>query len=554
MSHPAAWPTDPRDCHDLLDRLSQQVDDLRAALAEAAELHDQAAREHERTVEELRRQLELYRRYVFGPRRERLIEAPGQGHLFEIDWAGDIAPPPEPEPPARAPGAASRPRRSRRPDYDRLPQVRIEHDVPEAEKVCAHCGEAKARIGEDEARVLEFIPARFELHVHVLPKYACSHCRDGVAAPEPPPRPLSGCIAGAGVLAEVVVSKFAEHLPLYRFEDISTRYGLHLSRSTLCDWVGGVADLLKPLYELEKELVRTGPVIWTDDTHVTVLGGDVPGSHRGQFWVYIGSAAVPYDVYDFTEDRKRDGPVRFLAGYAGYLQADAFSGYDGIYAGSDGGIREVACWAHARRKFFEARSSSPAEASLILEMIRRLYEVEDRARPLDDEGRRVLRQAEAVPVLDRLREELDRLSLRLLPKSSLAQAVTYASNQWQALCRYTEDGRLTIDNNVSERRLRDQAIGRKNWMFLGSARAGPRATVLCTIIAGAKRHRLEPWAYVRDVILQLSVDASPERLAELLPDRWALAHPEHVLSYRLEESRQKARRRDQRRANRRPVK
>jgi transposase len=554
MRHPAAWPADPRDCHDLLDRLSQQVADLRAALEEAAELHDQAAREHERTVEELRRQLELYRRYVFGPRRERWIEAPGQGHLFEIDALGDVAPPPEPEPPAHAPGAAPRPRRSRRPDYDRLPQVRIEHDVPEAEKVCSHCGEPKARIGEDEARVLEFIPARFELHVHVLPKYACSHCRDGVAAAETPSRPLSGCIAGAGVLAEVVVSKFAEHLPLYRLEEISTRYGLLLSRSTLCDWVGGVADLLKPLYELEKDLVRTGPVIWTDDTHVTVLGGDTPGSHRGRFWVYIGSVAVPYDVYDFTEDRKRDGPARFLADYAGYLQADAFSGYDGIYAGSDDRIREVACWAHARRKFFEARSSSPAEASLILETIGRLYEIEDRARPLDDEGRRALRRAGAVPVLDRLREELDRLSSRLLPKSALAQAVTYALNQWKALCRYTEDGRLTIDNNVSERRLRDQAIGRKNWMFLGSARAGPRAAVLCTIIAGAKRHRLEPWAYVRDVILQLSVDASPERLADLLPDRWAAAHPEHVLSHRLEESRQKARRRDQRRANRRRAK
>jgi transposase len=554
MSHPDAWPADPHDCHDLLDRLSQQVDDLRAALEQAAALHDQVAREHERTVEDLRRQLELYRRYVFGPRRERLIEAPGQGHLFEIDSVGDAAPPPGPGPPAHAPGAAPQPRRSRRPDYDRLPQVRIEHDVPEAEKVCSHCGEAKARIGEDEGRVLEFIPARFEMHVHVLPKYACSRCRDGVAAPEAPPRPLSGCIAGAGVLAEVAVSKFAEHMPLYRLEDISTRCGLHLSRSTLCDWVGRVADLLGPLHEFEKDLVRTGPVIWTDDTHVTVLGGDTPGSHRGQFRVYIGSAAVPYDVYDFTEDRTRDGPALFLANYAGYLQADAFSGYDGIYAGSDGRVREVACWAHARRKFFEARSSSPADASLILEMIRRLYEVEDRVRPLDDDARRAPRQAEALPVLDRLREELDRLSARLLPKSALAQAVTYASNQWEALCRYTEDGRLTIDNNVSERRLRDQAIGRKNWMFLGSARAGPRAAVLCTIIAGAKRHRLEPWAYVRDVILQLSVDASPERLAELLPDRWALAHPEHVLSHRLEESRQKARRRDQRRANRRGVK
>jgi transposase len=191
-----------------------------------------------------------------------------------------------------------------------------------------------------------------------------------------------------------------------------------------------------------------------------VLGGDEPGSHKGRFWVYIGPTAFPYDVYDFTENRKRDGPAQFLANYAGYLQADAFSGYDGIYTGSDGKIVEVACWAHARRKFFETRSSSPAEASLILEMIRRLYEVEDRARPLDDAGRLAMRRTEAVPILERLREELDRLSSRLLPKSALAQAVTYALNQWQALCRYTEDGRLTIDNNVSERRLRDQAIGR----------------------------------------------------------------------------------------------
>jgi hypothetical protein len=211
----------------------------------------------------------------------------------------------------------------------------------------------------------------------------------------------------------------------------------------------------------------------------------------------------------------------------------------------------VACWAHARRKFFEARSSSPAEASLILEMIRRLYDIEDRARPMDNAGRCALRRTEAIPIFERLRAELDRLSSRLLPKSGLSQAVTYALNQWQALCRYTQDGRLTIDNNVSERRLRDQAIGRKNWLFLGNDEAGPRAAVLCTILAGAKRHRLETWAYLRDVILQLTVDASQEPLERLLPDRWALAHPEHVLSHRLEESRQKAQRRDERRAMRR---
>jgi transposase len=555
MITPESWPTDPRECHGLLDSFAQQVEDLQAALEEAAKLHDQTLEEHQQTVDELRRQIELLRRYIFGPRRERMVDDPGQGHLFELDDSGGVAstpggPEPPPEPPARDPAAPARTRRSRKPDYDRVRHVRIVHDVPESEKVCSHCGGAKACIGEDERPVLEYIPARFELQVHVLPKYACSRCRDGVVSPEPPPRPVSGCIAGAGLLAQVVVSKFADHLPLYRFEDISTRCGLFLPRSTLCDWVSNVADLLKPLYELQKELVTKGSVIWTDDTHVTVLGGAATGSHKGRFWVYIGPCAFPYDVYDFTEDRKRDGPTRFLANYTGYLQADAFSGYDGIYTGSGGQIIEVACWAHARRKFFEARSSSPAEASLVLQMIQRLYEVEDRARPLDDDGRRALRQREAVPILERLRDELDRLSKRLLPKSALAQAITYALNQWRALCRYTEDGRLTIDNNVSERRLRDQAIGRKNWLFLGNDAAGPRAAVICTIIAGAKRHRLEPWAYLYDVILQLSVDASPEFLARLLPDRWALAHPEHVLDHRLEESRQKAQRRDQRRANR----
>jgi transposase len=566
MINPESWPTDPCECHDLLNRFAQQVDDLQAALADhraaladhraaldqAAKLHDQTVQEQQQTIDELRHQIELYRRYVFGPRRERLVEAPGQGHLFEFDETEIPAPPPAPsEPPAQNSRAPAKPRGSRKPDYDRLPQVRIEHDVPEAEKICTHCGEPKARIGEDEARVLQFIPAHFELHVHILPKYACPRCRDGVVAPEPPPRPVSGCIAGAGLLAGVVVSKFSDHLPLYRLEDISTRYGLYLPRSTLCDWVGKVADLLRPLYELQKEFVLKGSVIWTDDTPVTVLGGETPGSHTGRFWVYIGPAAIPYDVYDFTENRKRDGPAQFLATYVGYLQADAFSGYDGIYTGSDGQILEVACWAHARRKFYDARSSSPAEAALILEMIWRLYEVENRARPLDDAARAALRQAEALPTLERLRAELDRLSAKLLPKSALAQAVTYALNQWQALGRYTQDGRLTIDNNASERRVRDQAIGRKNWLFLGSDAAGPRAAVICTIIAGAKRHRLEPWAYLHDVILQLSVDASPESLERLLPDRWAAAHPEHVLNHRLEESREKARRRDERRAERR---
>ena len=198
------------------------------------------------------------------------------------------------------------------------------------------------------------------MKVHVLPKYACSKCRDGVASPPVPPKPVPGGIAGAGLVSFVIVGKFADHLPLYRLEDILTRHGVFLSRSTLCDWVRNAALVLEPLAELQKALVLQSPILWTDDTPVTVLGGKEPGSSKARFWVYIGDALHPYSVYDFTMSRSRDGPAAFLKDYRGFLQADAYGGYDGIFLGSDGGIVEVACWAHARRKFFDARTNAPA--------------------------------------------------------------------------------------------------------------------------------------------------------------------------------------------------
>ena len=410
----------------------------------------------------------------------------------------------------------------------------------------------KQRIGEDLSRELEFIPAKLEVRVHVLPKYACPKCRDGVASPPVPPKPVPGGIAGAGLVSFVLVSKFADHLPLYRLEDILFRHGVSLSRSTLCDWVRNAAMVLAPLAELQRTRVLQSDVIWTDDTHVTVLSGKAPGSTRARFWAYISEGAAPYSVYDFTMSRARDGPAAFLKDYCGFLQADAYGGYDGIFLGSDGTIVEVACWAHARRKFYDARSHAPREANQVLEWIRQLYDVEDRARDVTAADRQALRQRESVPILDRIEAYLDELSPRVLPKSALGKALTYARNQRAALRRYVTDGRLTIDNNVSERTLRLQAIGRKNWEFLGSEEAGPRAAVLFTILAGAKRHRLEPWAYLRDVLLRLS--AGETDLEALLPDRWGATHPEHVLEHRLEESRRKAARqkatREQRRAGR----
>ena len=408
---------------------------------------------------------------------------------------------------------------------------------------------AKDRIGEEVTRILEYVPSKLEVHEHVRPKYACRYCKDGVSSPPPPERPIARGIAGPGLIAQIVVSKFGDHLPLYRQEDIFARHGLHLSRSTLCDWVSAAADLFRPLYELQRRLMLQSAVLWTDDTPVTVLVGGEEGSRQGRFWTYVGDDEHPYSVYDFTMSRGRDGPQSFLRDFRGYLHADAYAGYDGVFLGSGSEIVEVACWAHAAQKVLRREDELSAQAHQVLDWVGQLYDIEDRARPLTTPARRELRAVEAVPVLDRLDAYLVQLASHALPKSALAKAVTYARNQWNALRSYTRDGRLTIDNNTAERTLRHQAIGRKNWLFLGSMGAGPRAAVLNTILAGAKRHRIEPWAYVRELLLRLHSD--DERLEDLLPDRWAVQHPESVLTYRLEESRHKAAIKRDRRTRRR---
>jgi transposase len=303
-------------------------------------------------------------------------------------------------------------------------------DLSPEEKVCDCCGRAKDRIGEDVTKILEHVPAKLEVHEHIRPKYACRYCKDGVSSPPPPERPIAKGIAGPGLIAQIVVSKFGDHLPLYRLEDIFVRHGLHIARSTLCDWTKAAAEILQPLYELQRQRVIQSPVMWTDDTTVKVLTGGEEGSRQGRFWTYIGDNEHPYSVYDFTMSRSRDGPQRFLQSFRGYMHADAYAGYDAIYLGSDHEIIEVACWAHARRKFFDARSNYPRQAHQVLEWIQQLYDIEDRARDLSIEARGELRCAESVPVLDKLEAYLTQLTSELLPKSALAKAVNYVRNQW----------------------------------------------------------------------------------------------------------------------------
>ena len=534
----------------LASESERQVTDLGRVLDETAASFAQLSEEHAATLEELA----WYKRWVHGRRSERFADGEGQGHLFDLtppatEVAGDLQLS-EPLPPATAP---RRRRRRRELDLSGLPHHRHESEPRVAEQICNCCGRQQDRIGEDVTTILEHVPARLEVHEYVRGKYACRYCKHGVSSPPPPPRPIARGIAGPGLIAEIIVSKFGDHLPLYRLEDIFVRCGVHFARSTLCDWVAAAADLLQPLYDLQRKLVVQSPVLWTDDTPVTVLVGGEEGSRQGRFWTYIGDE-YPYSVYDFSLSRSRDGPQSFLQAFRGYLHADAYAGYDAIFLGSGKEIVEVACWAHARRKFFDACQNYPRQSHQVLDWIRQLYDVEDRARELLPAARRDLRRAEAEPVLDKLEVYLAELAETVLPKSALAKAVTYARNQWEALRRYTADGRLTIDNNTSERTLRQQAIGRKNWLFLGNETAGPRAAVLYTILAGAKRHRLEPWTYVREILLRTHAD--DHRLEEMLPDRWAAQHPEAILNHRLEESRNKAaikrERRRRRRAHSRP--
>jgi transposase len=566
-------PNDARECQGLLVAAFKQAVQLEQQVAEAqrrAAQAEQRVAESEQRVAELGRvldatsasfqelqqehaatleQLVWYKRWVHGQRRERVIEAEGQQHLFGLAARDDdeaLASPDAQEPRQEIAGHTRRRRREL--DLSRLPHHRHELDVSPEEKTCRCCGRAKDRIGQDVTTVLEHVPSKLEVHEHVRPKYACRYCQDGVSSPPPPERPIARGIAGPGLIAQIVVSKFGDHLPLYRQEDIFVRHGLHLARSTLCDWVSAAAELLEPLYKLQRQLTIQSAVLWTDDTPVNVLGGE-EGSRQGRFWTYVGDDEHPYSVYDFTMSHSRDGPQIFLQHFRGFLHADAYAGYDAIFLGSRKDIVEVACWAHARRKFFEARGNYPREAHQVLDWIQQLYDIEDRAQSLPTAARCELRRVEANPVLDKVEAYLARLAQSVIPKSALAKAVTYARNQWNALRCYTTDGRLTIDNNTSERTLRPQAIGRKNWLFLGNEKAGTRAAVLYTILAGAKRHRIEPWSYVRELLLRLHADDA--RLEDMLPDRWANQHPESVLQHRLEESRAKAAAKRDRRQRRR---
>jgi transposase len=345
-----------------------------------------------------------------------------------------------------------------------------------------------------------------------------------IAAPKPA-MPIAKGLPGPGLLAHLIVSKYTDHLPLHRLQRIYERQGYSLHRSTLCDWLGACADLLRPLYDLMVSLVLQSRALHTDDTTVKMQEVRTHVLSTARLWVYLGDAAHPYNVFDFTVNRKRDGPQRFLANYHGYLHADAFSGYDGLYLPdprtAQARIIEVACNAHARRKFYEARSSDALRSHQALAYYRQLYELERQAKDFSDAQRLQMRQDLAVSILGQFHKWLEVQRPEVLPKSPTREAIGYALNNWEALRRYTEAGFLAIDNNAAEREMKRIAIGRKNWLSLGSPRGGQTA-VLFSFTSTCQRLGVEPWAYLQDVLSQLP-GLPAEWHPELLPDRWQAA-------------------------------
>ena len=498
--------------------------------------------EQQSTIGELQRELQQVKHYVerllrskYGPHAERVD--PNQLPLFQPDELLDHVA--KHEAVDESPVVHEHRRRGggRGPLPAHLSREVVEHDLADAERLCPCCGETRQRIGYATSEQLEFVPAVLKVIEHRRWKYACRHCEEQVAIAPVPNKPIAKGLPGPGLLSSVVVSKYADHLPLYRLEDVLARSGVELSRSTLCRWAMQTAAVLEPVYRAMVQRVRSSESIHTDDTPVPVLDASLPKTRTARFWVYCGDWRNPYTVYDYTTSRRRDGPAEFLATFEGYLHADAFAGYDGIYAA--GNVKQVLCWAHARRKFYDARTVQPEVAHTALAHIARLYRLERDAKELiGPDGleseqawlawhhqRWALRQQHSCPLLAEFRQWLQATEQTVLPKSPVGQALQYVLPRWEGLVRYCENGSLSIDNNLSERMVRPVAIGRKNYLFLGSDNGGTAAAVLYSVLASAKANQVEPFAYVRDLLVQLS-GHSPPAAAALLPDAWLTAHPE----------------------------
>lgn len=489
------------------------------ALRQERDALNKTRRDDRQEIERLTLLLAKLQRMLFGQKSEKLLRQIEQLELeleeLHINQGERIAP-------AEVAEQPTRPAPVRRLLPEHLPREIAEH-LPQA-SACPDCGGAWKRLGEDASDVLEFVPSSFRVVRHVRPRLACTCC-DRMAQAPAPSRPIARSFAGPGLLAHVFVSKYADHIPLYRQCAIYEREGVELSDSTLADWVGAGHQLLGPLIAALHDHVFAASKLHTDDTPVAVLMPGQGKTRQARLWTYVrddrgsGDTMPPAVWFRYSPDRKGIHPQTHLKDFRGTLQADAFAGYNAVY--ETGRVVEAACWAHARRKFYDIHADRPTPLTThVLAQVATLYQIETgiRGRPPDE--RRRVRQESAVPIVTALhawlREQLPTLSR----KSQSADAIGYALNQWQALTRYLEDGEVEIDNTAAERSLRGVAVGRKNYLFMGSDRGGERAATMYSLMETAKLNGVNPEAYLRHVLTVIA-DHPVNQVAKLLP--WNVA-------------------------------
>src|SRR5579885_1883253 len=506
----------------------------------------QAKRADELYLEKLRLQMELarYRKWTYGPRADRLSESELLQAL--LDFGEQLAQ--QPLRPKDAPRAESQPAATgeseyelrvvkRRPGrrnlakFEHLPAITQVYELSPEQRACPCCGEERKEIGAEQSWQIDYIPGHFERIEHVRKKYACAKCEAAATNPQmevaaTPETAIEKGLAGPGLLAFIVSSKFSDYLPLYRLEALFARQGFEISRATQAIWCGDVADVVEPIYERMAERVRQSHVVATDDTSFPMQSAG--RTQPARMWVYVGDETNPYNVFDFTLDRGREGPKQFLQDYTEVLLADAYGGYNGVVAGN--GITRAGCWAHARRKFVEAEKTAPEMAHEAVTLIGGLFAIEQRAKELSAGQRLSLRQAQSQPVLAQLREKLLGWKEQLLPKHPMAEAVNYVLGQWSELTVFCSDGAVPLDNNVSEREMKRIVLNRKNSLFVGNPRGGRTAAILASLTSTCRRHDVDPQLYFTQLLMNL-----PPLLRELphtrrqeldawLPDKWKLFH------------------------------
>ncbi|SEE43350.1 IS66 family transposase [Pseudomonas anguilliseptica] len=495
---------------------------LKQLLAEVLSSAQELAKDKDGQIERLREQNALLIQRLFGRKSEQSSD-PDSPQLEMFNEAESLA-----EAAAEAPAAEveeevvapTKRRGKRKPLPAELPRVEVIHELPEHELTC-ECGCRKQAIGEETSEQLEIIPMQVQVIRHIRKTYACKACESAPVTADKPAQLIEKRLASPSVLAMLLTSKYADGIPLYRFEKMLSRHGIDIPRQTLARWVIQCGELLQPLLNLMRDRLLDSPVIHCDETRVQVLKepGRDPSSHS---WMWVqtgGPPGKPVILFDYTTSRAQEVPLRLLDGYRGYLMTVDYAGYNAVAAQQ--GVERLACWAHARRKFVEAQKVQPkgktGRADIALGMINKLYGIERELKDASDEQRYRGRQQHSLPLLDQLKTWLEKTQPQVTAQNALGKAVNYLASNWSRLERYIEAGHLPIDNNAAERAIRPFVIGRKNWLFSDTPKGATASAQLYSLVETAKTNGQEPYAWLRHVLERLPLANSVEAYEALLP-------------------------------------